>query len=144
MTLHAFFQQLVRVTDSLIGPHTPDHLRQPWPNADELGVTFDNTIEWPWHDHQVFARWFEEDDEMELLVAITTSDSETDFYDLEESLSDTLPDNLEIEVVDIDSGATIMVALTYDSFTDMTDDEVSSEVTGLLDIASVIARTIVD
>lgn len=144
MTLRTFFQQLVRVTDSLIGPHIPDHLRPAWPNADELGVTFENTIEWPWHDHQVFARWFEDDDTMELLVTLTTDDSETDFYDLEETLGDTLPDNLEIEVVDTDSGAAIMIALTFHSFTDMTDDEMSIEVTGLLDVASVIARTIAD
>ncbi len=133
--MRPLFDQLVRVTDALIGRHSPDQPHRQKPDADEVGITADNCVEWQWDGNSVFARWFEDDDEMELLVVLTTIDPSTDVGAIESSLIDEMPDSIEIDSAETPYGPALMVAYTCDIDTDLTDDEFASELRELFDIA---------
>jgi len=108
-----FFDQPVRVTDRQIGPYIPAHQRDEWPEAELYGVTFDNTIEWAWDGNQAFARWFEEDDTMELLVVVTSVDPFINFTEVLDRVGETLPENMDVEVSEPEPGSPVIVALTF-------------------------------
>lgn len=135
MTTKPIFDQLVRITDSLIGVHSPDQPHLEWPGADEVGISGDNSIEWQWDDHSVFARWFEEFDEMELLIVLTSVDPSIDVGEIESSLYDLMPESIEIDSADTPHGPVLMVAYAFDEFTDLTDEEFASELRELFDVA---------
>lgn len=137
--MREFFDQLIRVTDRRLGPHTPFNQHGPWPNADTSGVTTDNTVEWKTDGYQVFARLFEQDDEMELLAVITAVDPAVDFTDTIERLGDSLPHNIEIELSEPHAGSPVLIALTFPCYVEMTDDELATEVGELLDLIAVVA-----
>jgi len=140
--MRSFFEQLVRVTDHQIGPHVPAHQRDEWPEADLYGVTFDNTIEWSWNGNQAFARWFEEDDTMELLVVVTAVDPFVDFTDVLDRVGESLPPNMEVDIPEREIGTPVVIALTFGGFFDISDDELAEEVAEFLDVASLITEKV--
>jgi hypothetical protein len=135
MTTKPLFDQLVRVTDLLIGPRAPDQPHLEWPGADEAGITAENSIEWQWEGHNVFARWFDDLDEMELLIVLTSVDPSADVGTIEASLYDLMPESIEIDSAETPHGPVLMVAYTCDEFTDLTDEEFVSELRELFDVA---------
>ena len=137
-----FFEQLVRATDGQIGPHIPAHQRDEWPKAELCGVTFDNTIEWAWDGNQAFARWFEEDDTMELLVVVTSVDPFIDFTEALDRVGETLPANMEVEVSEPEPGSPVMIALTFAGFIDISDDELAAEVEEFFEVAALITAKV--
>jgi len=137
-----FFEQLVRATDGQIGPHIPAHQRDQWPEAELYGVTFDNTIEWAWDGNQAFARWFEEDDTMELLVVVTSVDPFIDFTEALDRVGETLPANMEVEVSEPEPGSPVMIALTFAGFIDISDEELAAEVEEFFEVAALITAKV--
>ncbi|MFM8969649.1 MAG: hypothetical protein ACKOI3_05370 [Actinomycetota bacterium] len=137
-----FFEQLVRATDGQIGPHIPAHQRDEWPEAELYGVTFDNTIEWAWDGNQAFARWFEEDDTMELLVVVTQVDPFVDFTEALDRVGATLPANMEVEVSEPEPGSPVMIALTFAGFIDISDEELAAEVEEFFEVAALITAKV--
>ncbi|MFM7526663.1 MAG: hypothetical protein ACKO48_09175 [Actinomycetota bacterium] len=137
-----FFEQLVRATDGQIGPHIPAHQRDEWPEAELYGVTFDNTIEWAWDGNQAFARWFEEDDTMELLVVVTSVDPFIDFTEALDRVGETLPENMEVEVSEPEPGSPVMIALTFAGFIDISDEELAAEVEEFFEVAALITAKV--
>jgi len=137
-----FFEQLVRATDGQIGPHIPAHQRDEWPEAELYGVTFDNTIEWAWDGNQAFARWFEEDDTMELLVVVTSVDPFIDFTEALDRVGETLPANMEVEVSEPEPGSPVMIALTFEGFIDISDEELAAEVEEFFEVAALITAKV--
>lgn len=137
-----FFEQLVRATDGQIGPHIPAHQRDEWPEAELYGVTFDNTIEWAWDGNQAFARWFEEDDTMELLVVVTSVDPFIDFTEALDRVGETLPANMEVEVSEPEPGSPVMIALTFAGFIDISDEELAAEVEEFFEVAALITAKV--
>ena len=142
MVMQQFFDQLVRVTDRQIGPHIPAHQRDEWPEAELYGVTFDNTIEWAWDGNQAFARWFEEDDTMELLVVVTSVDPFIDFTEALDRVGETLPANMEVEVSEPEPGSPVMIALTFAGFIDISDEELAAEVEEFFEVAALITAKV--
>ena len=137
-----FFEQLVRATDGQIGPHIPAHQRDEWPEAELYGVTLDNTIEWAWDGNQAFARWFEEDDTMELLVVVTSVDPFIDFTEALDRVGETLPENMEVEVSEPEPGSPVMIALTFAGFIDISDEELAAEVEEFFEVAALITAKV--
>ena len=137
-----FFEQLVRATDGQIGPHIPAHQRDQWPEAELYGVTFDNTIEWAWDGNQAFARWFEEDDTMELLVVVTSVDPFIDFTEALDRVGETLPENMEVEVSEPEPGSPVMIALTFAGFIDISDEDLAAEVEEFFEVAALITAKV--
>jgi hypothetical protein len=137
--MRQFFEQLVRVTDDVIGPHMSEDARGEWPDPESTGVTSYNTEEWVWHGNDVFARWFEKSDEMELLVVITAVDPFVDFTDTLDRVSETLPDNIEIELSASEAGSPVLIALTFDGYSDLADEELRTELVEFLALARKIS-----
>lgn len=142
MTMKPRFEQLIRVTDSLIGPHIPEQPDREWPDADELGITPANTVEWEWDDHNVYARWFEDDDRMELLVVVTNVDPGTDVGEIEASLSEEMPDSLEIDSAETEYGPALMLAYGCDAYSDLSDEALASELRELFDVVRMLTATV--
>ncbi|MFM8015909.1 MAG: hypothetical protein ACKPCO_07525 [Actinomycetota bacterium] len=140
--MQRFFDQLVRATDGQIGPHIPAHQRDEWPEAELYGVTFDNTIEWAWDGNQAFARWFEEDDTMELLVVVTSVDPFIDFTEALDRVGETLPANMEVEVSEPEPGSPVMIALTFAGFIDISDEDLAAEVEEFFEVAALITAKV--
>ena len=140
--MQQFFDQLVRATDGQIGPHIPAHQRDEWPEGELYGVTFDNTIEWAWDGNQAFARWFEEDDTMELLVVVTSVDPFIDFTEALNRVGETLPANMEVEVSEPEPGSPVMIALTVAGFIDISDEELAAEVEEFFEVAALITAKV--
>lgn len=137
-----FFDQLVRVTDRHLGPHVPAQQRDDWPEAELYGVNVDNTIEWDWDGNQVFARWFEQDDEMELLAVITAVDPFVDFSDMLDRVGESMPTNMEVEVSEREAGSPVMIALTFAGFIDISDEELAAEVEEFFEVAALITAKV--
>lgn len=140
--MKSLFDQLVRATDQHIGPHIPAHQRDEWPEAELYGVTFENTIEWSWNGNQAFARWFEEDDAMELLVVVTAVDPFVDFTDALGRVGETLPANMEVDVSEPEPGSPVMIALTFAGFIDISDDDLAAEVEEFFEVAALITAKV--
>ena len=140
--MKSLFEQLVRATDQQIGPHVPADQRDEWPEAELYGVTFENTIEWSWNGNQAFARWFEEDDTMELLVVVTAVDPFVDFTDALDRVGESLPPNMEVDVPEREAGSPVVLALTFGGFVDISDDDLAAEIEEFLDIAHLVTATI--
>lgn len=140
--MKSLFEQLVRATDQQIGPHVPADQRDEWPEAELYGVTFENTIEWAWNGNQAFARWFEEDDTMELLVVVTAVDPFVDFTDALDSVGESLPSNMEVDVPEREAGSPVVIALTFGGFVDLSDGDLAAEVEEFLDIAHLVTATV--
>ena len=137
--MRQFFEQLVRVTDDVIGPHMSEDARGEWPDPESTDVTTNNTKEWVWYGNDVFARWFETSDQMELLVVITAVDPFVDFTDTLDRVSEALPDNIEIELTTSEAGSPLLIALTFDGYTDLADEELRNELVEFLSLARKIS-----
>jgi hypothetical protein len=137
--MRQFFEQLVRVTDDVLGPHLSEDARGEWPETESDDITANNTKEWVWHGNDVFARWFEKSDEMELLVVITAVDPFVDFTDTLDRVSETLPDNIEIELSASEAGSPVLIALTFDGYSDLADEELRTELVEFLALARKIS-----
>ena len=125
------FAQLIAIAEGIFGARLPHEHTADWPDADELGIDASNLVAFDATGYEVFARWFADMRELELLVVITNVHSETDFSDYLEALGDTLPDDFEVHNPTFEVGAPICVALTYDTFTPLSDEQVSTKVAQL-------------
>ncbi len=140
MTLmRQFFEQLVRVTDDVLGPHMSEDVRGEWPDSELSDITTNNTKEWVWYGNDVFARWFETSGQMELLVVITAVDPFVDFTDTLDCVSETLPDSIEIELTAREAGSPVLIALVFREFSDLTDAELQAELAEFLTLACKIS-----
>ncbi|MFM7308864.1 MAG: hypothetical protein ACKO2Q_12945 [Actinomycetota bacterium] len=142
MNVNDRFQQVIRVTDALVGPHIPNDLRGDWPDAQAAGVTFDNTAEWQWESHDIFARRFDEQDDVELLIVITSVSPFDGYSELVDALNAVVPDTIEIDITDDAPGAPVMAAMRFDIYDELTDADLSAEVASLLDVTRRIAATV--
>jgi len=142
MNINDRFRQVIRVTDSLVGPHIPDDQRGEWPDAEAAGVTFDNTAEWRWESHDIFARRFDEQDDVELLIVITAVSPFDSHSDLVDSLNAVVPDTIEIDITEDAPGAPVMAAMRFDIYDELSDDDITAEIATLLDVTRRIATTV--
>ena len=68
---------------------------------------------------------------------MTSLDETVDWGTVLEKLDAALPSTIETDIVTSDDDASVvMIALTFDEYTDITDHELSDEVTELLDVAA--------
>jgi hypothetical protein len=137
--MRQFFGQLVHVTDDVLGPHMSEDARGEWPDNESNDITANNTKEWVWYGNDVFARLFETSDQMELLVVITAVDPFVDFTDTLDRVSEALPDNIEIELTTSEAGSPVLIALTFDGYTDLADEELRTELEEFLTLARTIS-----
>jgi len=128
------YDRLQRVTDHIIGPHVSRETIELW--HEELpGFDPDTTTAWSWRGNEVFAKLL--DESLELLVVLTSLDETVDWDTVLEKLDAALPSTIETERVTFDDDASVvMIALRFDEYTDITDHELSDEVTELLDVAA--------
>jgi hypothetical protein len=76
---------------------------------------------------------------MELLVVITAVDPFVDFTDTLDHVSEALPDNIEIELSASAAGSPVLIALTFDGYTDLADEELRTELVEFLSLARKIS-----
>ena len=128
------YDRLQRVTDHIIGPHVSRETVELW-QEDLPGFDPDTTTAWSWRGNEVFAKLL--DESLELLVVLTSLDETVDWDTVLEKLDAALPSTIETDIATSDDDASVvMIALTFDEYTDITDHELSDEVTELLDVAA--------
>jgi len=142
------FSELVAVVTQELGPQTPLESRSEWPTGDDYPKTPENTAEWRWRGHDVFVHVHDplaHDDfayiglRIEMLVVITAVDPQIDFTDLAAALNDEIPTHFEVDISDDEPGSPVMVAATYEEFSDFTPVALATDVEMLLTLARKLA-----
>lgn len=136
------FAQLIAIAEGIFGARLPHEHTADWPDADERGINETNLVMFDATGCEVFARWFAEMRELELLVVITNVHSETDFSDYLEALGETLPDDFEVHNPTFEVGAPICVALTYDVYTPLSDEQVATKVAQLVSLVHEVSEVV--
>ena len=133
--MREMYDRLQRVTDRIIGPHVSRETIELW-HEDLPGFDPDTTTAWSWRGNEVFAKLLD-DESLELLVVLTSLDETVDWGAVLEKIDAALPSTIETDIATSDDDASVvMIALTFDEYTDITDHELSDEVTELLDVAA--------
>jgi hypothetical protein len=147
MTTDDRFRQLVVAVTHALGPQTPLELRGEWPE-DGGDNTPANTAEWRWQGRDVFVHAHDplaHDDfaydglRLEILVVITSVDSQADFSDLAAALNEEVPTHFEVDISDDEPGSPVMVAATYESESDFTPESLAIDIDMLFSLAGQLA-----
>ena len=150
MTTENHFAKLVAAVTHALGPQTPLELRGEWPE-DGGDNTPANTAEWRWQGHDVFVHVHDPlaHDEvayiglrLEILVVITAVDPHSDFTDLAAALNEEIPTHFEVDISDDEPGSPVMVAATYDGYSDFTPEALAIDVEMLLTLAKRLAAKV--
>ena len=147
MTTENHFDKLVAAVTHKLGPQTPLELRGEWP-GDDGDNTPANTAEWRWQGHDVFVHAHDPlaHDEvayvglrLEILVVITAVDPHTDFTDLAAALNEEIPTHFEVDISDDEPGSPILVAATYDGYSNFSPEALADDVDTFFTLAGYLA-----
>ena len=150
MTTENHFDKLVAAVTHALGPQTPLELRGEWPD-DGGDNTPANTAQWRWQGHDVFVHAHDPlaHDEvaydglrLEILVVITSVDPQADFSELAAALNEEVPTHFEVDISDDEPGSPVMVAATYDGYSDFTPEALAIDVEMLLTLAKRLAAKV--
>lgn len=150
MTTENHFDKLVAAVTHALGPQTPLELRGEWPDIGGDNTPA-NTAEWRWQGHDAFVHAHDPlaHDEvaydglrLEILVVITSVDSQANFSDLAAALNEEIPMHFEVDISDDEPGSPVMVAATYDGYSDFTPEALAIDVEMLLTLAKRLAAKV--
>ena len=146
MTTESLFDKLVAAVTHKLGPQTPLELRGEWPE-DGSDNTPANTAEWRWQGHDVFVHAHDplahnevayDGFQLELLVVITSVDPHADFTDLVAALNEEVA-NFEVDISGDTPGSPILVAATYDSYSNFSPEALAADVDTFFTLAGYLA-----
>jgi hypothetical protein len=75
-------------------------------------------------------------------VVITSVDSQANFSDLAAALNEEIPMHFEVDISDDEPGSPVMVAATYDGYSDFTPEALAIDVEMLLTLAKRLAAKV--
>jgi hypothetical protein len=140
--MHERFATLVHSVEAVFAPRIPGDASANWPDPIDAGLHEDNIVEFSTSEYETFARWFDEHGDIEVLVVITNVHPTKDFSDFIEEVSDTLPDDLEIDNPACEIGTPICVAYTWYSDDSSSSGEIEHKLRQLRALAEFVAQEV--
>lgn len=136
------FARLVRLAEGVFGRRKPGDASRGWPDGGLLGLNKDNIVEFPTRDYETFARWFEHNDDLELLVVIINVHPTTNFEDFMDEVQLALPNGFEIENPEREVGTPICLAYTMRAGQVPLDDQLELSLHQLRAVADHVASKV--
>jgi hypothetical protein len=136
------FIQVVDAVESIFAPRSPSDATTHWPDRVELGIHDDNLVEFSTRDYEMFAKWFDDHGDIEVLIVITNVHPTVDFSDFIAELSETLADDFEVDNPACEVGTPICVSFNLYSDDAASKTDIESRLRSLRSIADLVVREV--